>query len=201
MPLGLQERWRKTDRRRDGSSRAWTGEGETREEQARNRRDFWCFDTHTRRGALEYSSRTTEPKKEGSERRELIRDRFACAGGYRLGFGTSRRKASARGGESPEALAWLPPALSWITLASPVCTQCYCTRAAPRFEPVATFEEKAVAVAVMLHRRRRWLPRKRDTHGRHAPASMILVAREKRGREVKRLLSASRNNYKFFQHG
>lgn len=71
----------------------------------------------------------------------------ARAARERLGFGTSRRKTSARGGESPEALAWLPPALSWITRASPLRTQCYCTRAVPRCEPVATFEEKAVAAA------------------------------------------------------
>lgn len=73
----------------------------------------------------------------------------ARAVGKRLVFGTSRRKTSARGGESPEALAWLPPALSWITRASRLRTQCYCTRTVPRCEPVATFEEKAVAAAAV----------------------------------------------------
>lgn len=186
MPLGLQERRRKTDPRRDGSSRAWTGE----ERRARNGEIFGTC-THA-----EPSNIRTE--RQSLRRREANGENWfgavlrARAVRERLGFGTSRRKASARGAELPEALAWLPPALSWITRASPVRTQCYRTRAAPRCEPVATFEEKAAAAVMMLRRRRRWLPRKRDTHGRQAPASMTLIARERWGKRGKMFLVRAR---------
>lgn len=162
-------------------SREREGEEQTPGEVARvpgwARRMREILGTRTQRGILEYSNLS---ERQSLRRRETNGNWFgtvlrARAVRDRLGFETSRRKASARGGESPEALAWLPPALSWITRASSLRTQCYCMRPYRDANPLRRSKRRR-----WRRRRRRWLPHKRDMHGRLAPASTTLVARERK---------------------
>lgn len=189
MPFGSREREKEGEKQTRAETVARVPDERGPREE---RRDFWDTHTYTRVAVFEYSNPDRYPRRRRrSERWELIRGFLFCVRGR---YGNLRPSDSGHLGaksertrrrESPEALAWPPPALFRGSRA--------------RLHLARNATARWARCDVRGRRRRRWWRRRRRwcgvggaddyraneicTHGRQAPASMTLITRDERERE------------------